>query len=80
MTVNVRYFAAAAAAAGVDEETVGPGTLSEIVERIGEKHGALMIKVLPACSFLVDGLSTTDHQIKVDPGQSIDVLPPFAGG
>lgn len=80
MTVNVRYFAAAAAAAGVDEETVGPGSLAEIVEQIGAKHGALMIKVLPACSFLIDGMATTDQQTTVDAGQSIDVLPPFAGG
>lgn len=80
MSVNVRYFAAAAAAAGVEEESVGPGTLAEIVERIGERHGALMVKVLPACSFLVDGLATTDQGTPVATGQSIDVLPPFAGG
>lgn len=80
MSVNVRYFAAAAAAAGVDEEVVDSGTLAEIVDRIGARHGDLMIKVLPACSFLVDGLSTTDQQVRIDAGQSIDVLPPFAGG
>ncbi|WP_153503821.1 MoaD/ThiS family protein [Cumulibacter manganitolerans] len=80
MTVQVRYFAAAAAAAGVEEEHVEPGTLAEIVERIGDHHGSLMIKVLPACSFLVDGTATTDQQVVVSAGQSIDVLPPFAGG
>ena len=80
MKVQVRYFAAAAAAAGIEEESVKPGTLAEIVEKIGDKHGALMVKVLPACSFLIDGTATTDHTVAVSGGQSIDVLPPFAGG
>lgn len=80
MSVKVRYFAAAAAAAGVDEELVESGTLAEIVDRIGEKHGDLMVKVLPACSYLVDELATTDHTIEISPGQTIDILPPFAGG
>lgn len=80
MSVQVRYFAAAAAAAGVDEESVEPGTIAEITERIGEKHGALMTKVLPACSFLIDGTATTDRGTEVPAGSSIDVLPPFAGG
>lgn len=80
MSVQVRYFAAAAAAAGVTEESVEPGTLAQITQRIGDKHGALMGKVLPACSFLVNGTSTTDHGTEVAAGSSIDILPPFAGG
>lgn len=80
MSVHVRYFAAAAAAAGLDEQTVEPGTLQTITERIGAQHGALMSKVLPACSFLVDGTATTDLDTPVSAGSTIDVLPPFAGG
>lgn len=80
MSVQVRYFAAASAAAGVEQETVEAGTLGEIIARIGDKHGQLMQKVLPACSFLVDGHSTTDRAAQVAPGSGIDVLPPFAGG
>ncbi|MFV0535662.1 MAG: MoaD/ThiS family protein [Cumulibacter sp.] len=80
MSVNIRYFAAAAAAAGVDEESVTPGTLAQIIAEVGTKHGDMMTKVLPACSFLLDGTATTDQQIVVKGGQSIDVLPPFAGG
>lgn len=80
MSVHVRYFAAAAAAAGLDEETVEPGTLAQITDAIGEQHGTLMVKVLPACSFLVDGTATTDLATSVQAGSTIDVLPPFAGG
>ena len=80
MTVQIRYFAAAAAAAGVEEESAEPGTLAQLTTRIGERHGALMRKVLPACSFLIDGTATTDQQAPVPAGSTVDVLPPFAGG
>lgn len=79
-TVTVSYFAAARAAAGVRTETVPAGTLREILEGVGARRGAALTRVLGACSYLVDGVSRTNHDAPVDPGASIDVLPPFAGG
>jgi len=48
VTVTVRYFAGARAAAGVDTETCAAGTLGELVGRIVETHGERLERVLTA--------------------------------
>lgn len=61
--LTVRYFAAAAEAAGVDEETWDLGTaptLGELRRRLSERYGAAMDRVLRAGSFLVDGVVRRD--------------------
>jgi molybdopterin converting factor small subunit len=80
MTVTVRYFAGARAAAGVDTESRDAGTLDELVGQIVADHGERLERVLTACSFLVDGTSTRDRALVLAPGATVDVLPPFAGG
>lgn len=80
MAVTIRYFASARAASGTDEEHVGPATLAQIVQTMTDTHGEPMRRVVPGCSFLVDGIAVTDHDTKVQDGSSLDVLPPFAGG
>ena len=80
MSVTVRYFAGARAAAGVDTETRHAGTLDELVGQIVGEHGERLERVLTACSFLVDGTSTRDRSVALSPGSVVDVLPPFAGG
>ena len=79
-TVTVRYFAGARAAAGVDTETRTAATLDELVAQLVDAHGERLERVLPACSFLVDGTSTRDRASTLGPGAVVDVLPPFAGG
>lgn len=79
--VTVRYFAAAAEAAGADEERLeldAPATLGELRDVLVERHGAAMARVLKSGSFLVDGTvrRNSDHPV----GGQVDVLPPFAGG
>jgi molybdopterin converting factor small subunit len=78
--VTVRYFAGARAAAGVDTEQRPAGTLDELVRGLAEAHGEKLARVLPACSFLVDGTTTRDRTSALAPGAVVDVLPPFAGG
>ena len=80
MSVTVRYFAGARAAAGVDTETREAGTLDELVGQIVGDHGERLRRVLTACSFLVDGTSVRDRASALSPGSVVDVLPPFAGG
>ena len=80
MTVTVRYFAGARAAAGVDTESRDAGSLQELVGQIVDAHGERLERVLTACSFLVDGTSTRDGALVLAPGAVVDVLPPFAGG
>ena len=82
MDVKVRYFAAARAAAGVDAETValGPGaTVGDLVATL-RTRGATLSKVLDRCSFLCDEIAVRDVDKPLRTNQTVDVLPPFAGG
>ncbi len=79
-TVTVRYFAGARAAVGVDTEQRAAATLDELVRALADAHGERLARVLPACSFLVDGTTTRDRALVLSPGAVVDVLPPFAGG
>jgi molybdopterin converting factor small subunit len=80
VTVTVRYFAGARAAAGVDTESREAATLAELLAELAYAHGEKLGRVLGACSFLVDGAATRDRGVRLSPGAVVDVLPPFAGG
>ncbi|WP_053382535.1 MoaD/ThiS family protein [Leucobacter celer] len=78
--ITVRYFAAAADAAGRDEERwdAQAPTLDALRSELGQRYGEPMRKVLRSGSFLVDGTVRRDGgEIR---GSLVDVLPPFAGG
>lgn len=77
-TIRVRYFAAAAEAAGVDAEERGESTLEELRAAVVVEHPAL-VDILPRCAVMVDGVRSDDDRA-LDDAQLIDVLPPFAGG
>ncbi|MGB7820066.1 MAG: MoaD/ThiS family protein [Ornithinibacter sp.] len=79
VTVRVRYWAGARAAAGIDEEQVaGAATVGALLEHLSGKHPALTT-VLPVCSILVEGRAATADAVLPD-GAVVEVLPPFAGG
>lgn len=83
MSVTVRYWAAAKAAAGVAEEQVEAGTLAALLDRAGATHGPELARVFGLCSFLVDeqAVGTRPHDtVDLVDGTLVDVLPPFAGG
>lgn len=75
---RVRYFAAAAEAAGVDAEERGERTLLALRAAVVAEHPAL-VDILPRCAVMVDGVRADDNR-PLDDAQLIDVLPPFAGG
>jgi sulfur-carrier protein len=80
--IVVRYFAAARDAAGSDSEqlAVGAGaTVGELVDSLGDRS-AKLARVLSRCSFLCDGVAVRDRAQSLRAGNTIDVLPPFAGG
>jgi sulfur-carrier protein len=83
--VTVRYFAAARAAAGAESETVTvpPGaTVAELVDGLAARNTQLAT-VLRRCSYLCDGIAVRDNAAtsrRLRAGETIDVLPPFAGG
>ena len=74
----MRYFAAAAEAAGVEEEVLSAQTVGELKALLAERYGAPMHRVLAAGSFLVNGVVSRDDATPI--GTRVDVLPPFAGG
>ena len=79
MDIEIRYFAAARAAAGASSVLVQAGTLESILNQQSEGNSELT-RVLAQCSFLVDSLVTEDFNQYIKPGSVIDVLPRFAGG
>ena len=83
LTVTVRYFAAARAAAGVPAETValpGPATVGDVLGTIAQQHGPQLEQVLTRCSYLLRETAVHGDGTAIRDGDTLDVLPPFAGG
>ncbi|MCU1512272.1 MAG: MoaD/ThiS family protein [Arthrobacter sp.] len=88
--MNVRYFAAARAAAGVEEERfdLSDGdTLAALfeailaVERPDPPAGTPpLARILSRSSFLLNEVAVRNHSASLKPDDVVDVLPPFAGG
>lgn len=82
VTVTVRYFAAAADAAGREEELIeldgAAPTVGTLRDRLLSQYGPTMERVLRSGSFLVDGVVRRDRAFPIS--RTVDVLPPFAGG
>lgn len=75
---RVRYFAAAAEAAGTDSEERSDASLVALRAAVVAEHPALA-DILPRCAVMVDGVRT-DGDLALDDVELIDILPPFAGG
>lgn len=84
--VTVRYWASARAAAGVVSdslEVTGAVTLAAVVREVVARHPGRLAGVLEVCSVLVGErpVGTADPEdVRVEPGDSVEFLPPFAGG
>jgi sulfur-carrier protein len=80
--VTVRYFAAARAAAGLEEESLelATGTTVAALAGILSTRDADLARVLARCSYLVDGIAVRSQTVALRNAQTVDVLPPFAGG
>jgi molybdopterin converting factor small subunit len=86
--VTVRYWAAARAAAGVDSDTVDVGdgtTLAVLLKAVHDLHGdrPRLPEVIGVCSVLVGDRpvgATDPDDVAIRPGDTVELLPPFAGG
>jgi molybdopterin converting factor small subunit len=81
MELTVRYFAAAADAAGCEDEVItiaDDATVSVLTTELERRYGDPMLTVLRSGSFLVNGVVQRDPGARL--GLRVDVLPPFAGG
>jgi len=77
---QVRYFAAAAEAAGTQGESIAASTVGELRAKMIAAHGPDLERVLTRCAVLVDGRRVDDDAVTVGATDVVDVLPPFAGG
>ncbi|MFC7848620.1 MoaD/ThiS family protein [Arthrobacter sp. NPDC057388] len=88
--MNVRYFAAARAAAGVDEERFELPAGSTVDSLLGAVLGVerpkppagtpSLERILARSSFLLNEVAVRDRSTVLADGDVVDVLPPFAGG
>lgn len=80
--LTVRFFAAAREAAGTDTAVLHLREGSTVDDAVRELCGQSdkMALVLQKCSYLADGVAVRDRSLVLRPHQTMDVLPPFAGG
>lgn len=84
----IRYFAAAKASAGQEEEQLtAQETLGALLAELSAKHpvsasasAPALALLLPRCSFLRNGVPVRLAETALHDSDTIDVLPPFAGG
>lgn len=82
--ISVRYWAAARAAAGVESEIVEASTLADVLTVVGERHPTpRFADVIAMCAVLVGAQpvgSRDPSTVRLVEGDTVEFLPPFAGG
>ncbi|MGO1192307.1 MAG: MoaD/ThiS family protein [Nesterenkonia sp.] len=89
--VTVRFYAAAAEAAGTKEISLAlaadPVRLDDFLEMLpknvpqaDDDTAPSLAGVCGYSSFLVNAVQAKPHKSLVAPGDTVDILPPFAGG
>lgn len=76
--IAVRLFAAAAEAVGADQLSAEPGTVAALRDALGSR-GDDAARVVAQCAVLRGGQRLADTDV-IARGDTVDVLPPFAGG
>lgn len=77
---TLRYFAAAAEAAGTQHEHVEGTDVATVLAAAVAAHGDPLAHVVAHSSLLLDGRYVADRATPLAAGDVLDVLPPFAGG
>ena len=89
--VTVRFYAAAAEAAGTKEVTLAidtnPMRLDDLIEALpralpetGSATAPTLAGVCGYSSFLINAVQAKPSTSVLAPGDTLDILPPFAGG
>lgn len=76
---KVNFYAAAKAAAGLATLDIPAKSLGSLIDELSAGNPELA-KLLPTCSYLLNSESCEDLEQLLADGDSIDVLPQFAGG
>jgi molybdopterin converting factor small subunit len=82
--VSVRYWAAARSAAGIDGESVAGETLADVLAAVHANHpDRRFADVVSICSMVVSERpvgSRDPAEVRMTSGDTVEFLPPFAGG
>jgi molybdopterin converting factor small subunit len=83
--VTVRYWAAVRSAAGVSEEQVDARTLADLQHEILRRHrdSDRFADLVAICSTLIGEVpvgSREPSDVTLSAGDTVELLPPFAGG
>lgn len=83
--MTVRYWAAVRSAAGIAEEQVEARTLAELQREILRRHrdSDRFADVLSICSTLIGSVpvgARDPSEVTLSAGDTVELLPPFAGG
>lgn len=81
----MRYWGSARSAAGLAEEAVASGTLAEVLTEITCRHRGSdrFDDVIEVCAILIGEtpVGSRNHEdVRVAPGDTVEFLPPIAGG
>ncbi|TFC25680.1 MULTISPECIES: MoaD/ThiS family protein [unclassified Cryobacterium] len=77
---TIRFFAAAAESAAADAAAVDAATIGDLRAQLTSLYGDEFERILGRCSLLVNGTRATDDTVPLSGSDTVDVLPPFAGG
>jgi molybdopterin converting factor small subunit len=76
---KVNFYAAAKAASGRTSEEIPAQSLGALINELTSRSSE-MAKLIPTCSYLLNGESCEDLSRVLTEGDNVDVLPQFAGG
>jgi molybdopterin converting factor small subunit len=76
---QVNLYASARAALGQSQVELSAENLGDLIEALGVKNEKLA-KLLPTCTYLLNGIACEDMGREILQSDQIDVLPQFAGG
>lgn len=78
--VNVRFFAAAREVFGARERSLDAQDIDALVTQLLADADDQARIVVSRSSFLVNAVARTDRTQPLSEGDTVDILPPFAGG
>ncbi len=75
---EVNLYAAAKAAAGSASLSIEATDLAALITQLNSIGD--LAKLLPTCSYLINGIAPSDQKQALEKSDVVDVLPQFAGG
>ncbi len=77
----VRFYAVAREIAGCGETTVAANSIPELSALLGQRYGERMDRLVAASTLLHDGVRRRSiDDVALTASDTVDLLPPFAGG